>query len=97
MTQETRPVKAILCTRFGTADDLVLADIADPAAGPGEVVTAVKAVGLNFYDTLIVSGRYQKQPQVPFSPGGEFAGVVDSVGAGVAGFAPGDRVIGYVT
>jgi hypothetical protein len=61
MTQETRPVKAILCTRFGTAEDLVLADIADPAAGPGEVVTAVKAVGLNFYDTLIVSGRYQKQ------------------------------------
>ena len=97
MTQETRPVKAILCTRFGTADDLVFADIADPAAGPGEVVTAVKAVGLNFYDTLIVSGRYQKQPPVPFSPGGEFAGVVESVGAGVAGFAPGDRVIGYVT
>jgi NADPH2:quinone reductase len=94
MTQETRPVKAILCTRFGTADDLVLADIADPAAGPGEVVTAVKAVGLNFYDTLIV---YQKQPPVPFSPGGEFAGVVESVGADVAGFAPGDRVIGYVT
>jgi NADPH:quinone reductase len=90
-------VKAILCTRFRTADDLVLADIADPAAGPGEVVTTVKAVGLNFYDTLIVSGRYQKQPPVPFSPGGEFAGVVESVGAGVAGFAPSDRVIGYVT
>ena len=90
-------MKAILCTRPGTPDDLVLTDIPEPAAGPGEVVTTVKSVGLNFYDTLIVAGRYQKQPPYPFSPGGEFAGVVESVGAGVAGFAPGDRVIGYVT
>jgi NADPH:quinone reductase len=90
-------VKAILCTRPGTPDDLALTDIPEPAAGPGEVVTTVKSVGLNFYDTLIVAGRYQKQPPYPFSPGGEFAGVVESVGAGVSGFAPGDRVIGYVT
>ena len=90
-------MKAIVCTRAGTPDDLVLTDIPEPVAGPGEVVTTVKSVGLNFYDTLIVAGRYQKQPPYPFSPGGEFAGVVDSMGAGVAGFAPGDRVIGYVT
>jgi NADPH2:quinone reductase len=90
-------VKAILCTRFGTVDELVLADIDNPVAGPGEVVTAVKAVGLNFYDTLIVAGRYQKQPPFPFSPGGEFAGEVESVGPAVSGFAPGDRVIGYVS
>jgi NADPH2:quinone reductase len=96
-TTQTRPVKAILCTRFGSADDLVLADIDNPIAGPGEVVTAVKAVGLNFYDTLIIAGRYQKKPSLPFSPGGEFAGVVESVGAGVSGFEPGDRVIGYVS
>ena len=91
----TSPVKAILCTRFGTADDLVLADIADPVAGPGEVVAKVTAVGLNFFDTLIIAGKYQNKPPFPFSPGGEFAGVVESVGAGVTGFAPGDRVIGY--
>jgi NADPH2:quinone reductase len=91
------PVKAILCTRAGTPDDLVLTDIPDPVAGPGEAVVTVKSVGLNFYDTLIVAGRYQKQPPYPFSPGGEFAGVVESVGDGVSGFAPGDRVIGYVT
>ena len=90
-------MKAIVCTRAGTPDDLVLTDIPEPVAGPGEVVTTVKSVGLNFYDTLIVAGRYQKQPPYPFSPGGEFAGVVESVGAGVAGFTPGDRVIGYVT
>jgi NADPH:quinone reductase len=90
-------MKAVLCTRFGPLEDLVLTDIADPVAGPGQVVLRVRAVGLNFFDTLIVSGRYQKKPPLPFSPGGECTGVVDSVGTGVTGFAPGDRVIGYVT
>jgi NADPH2:quinone reductase len=88
-------VKAILCRRFGTPDDLVLADIPDPVAGPGEVVARVAAVGLNFFDTLIIAGKYQTKPPFPFSPGGEFAGVVESVGPGVAGFAPGDLVMGY--
>ncbi len=88
-------MKAILCQRFGTPDDLVLADIPDPAAGPGEVVAKVVAVGLNFFDTLIIAGKYQTKPPFPFSPGGEFAGVVESVGAGVTAFKPGDRVMGY--
>jgi NADPH2:quinone reductase len=88
-------VKAILCQRFGPPDDLVLADIADPAAGAGEVVAKVAAVGLNFFDTLIISGKYQTKPPFPFSPGGEFAGVVESTGPGVTGFKPGDRVMGY--
>ncbi len=90
-------MKAILCTRFGGPDDLELADVPDPTAAPGEVVAKVAAVGLNFYDTLIIAGRYQRKPPFPFSPGGEFAGVVESVGAGVTGLARGDRVIGYVT
>jgi NADPH:quinone reductase len=88
-------MKAILCHRFGTPDDLVLADISDPVAGPGEIVARVEAVGLNFFDTLIIAGKYQTKPAFPFSPGGEFAGVVESIGPGVAGFAPGDRVVGY--
>jgi NADPH2:quinone reductase len=88
-------VKAILCQRFGTPDDLVLADIPDPVAGPGEVVAKVAAVGLNFFDTLIIAGKYQTKPPFPFSPGGEFAGVVESVGPGVRAFTPGDRVMGY--
>ncbi|TMJ37387.1 MAG: NADPH:quinone oxidoreductase family protein, partial [Alphaproteobacteria bacterium] len=67
-------MKAILCQRFGTPDHLVLADIPDPLAGPGEVVAKVAAVGLNFFDTLIVAGKYQTKPPFPFSPGGEFAG-----------------------
>jgi NADPH2:quinone reductase len=91
------PVKAILCTRFGTPDDLILADIPEPVAGPGEVVAKVAAVGLNFFDTLIIAGKYQKKPPFPFSPCGEFTGVVESVAAGVTGFVPGDRVLGYCT
>jgi NADPH2:quinone reductase len=89
------PVKAVLCQHFGIADDLVIGDIADPVAGPGEVVAKVAAVGLNFFDTLIIAGKYQTKPPFPFSPGGEFAGVVESVGPGVTDFKPGDRVMGY--
>jgi NADPH2:quinone reductase len=88
-------VKAVLCHRFGPPDELVLADIPDPVAGAGEVVAKVAAVGLNFFDTLIIAGKYQTKPPFPFSPGGEFAGVVESVGPGVDEFAPGDRVMGY--
>ena len=89
------PVKAILCQRFGTPDDLVLADIADPVCGPDEVVARVMAAGLNFFDTLLVAGKYQTKPPFPFSPGGEFAGVIESVGEGVTDLKPGDRVLGY--
>src|SRR5947207_11605033 len=88
-------MKAILCTRFGGPDDLELKELPDPAAGPGEVVVAVKAVALNFFDTLLIAGKYQHKPPFPFSPGAEFAGVVESVGTAVADVAPGDRVIGY--
>ena len=51
-------MKAILCQRFGAPDDLVLADVPEPVAGPGEVVAKVAAVGLNFFDTLIIAGKY---------------------------------------
>jgi NADPH2:quinone reductase len=90
-------VKAILCTHLGGPDDLVLADLPDPVAGAGETVVTIKAVGLNFYDTLIIAGKYQTKPPLPFSPGGEFAGVIESVGEGVTDFTPGDRVLGYTT
>ena len=88
-------MKAVLCTRFGTVDDLELAEIAPPAAAAGEAVVAIKAVGLNFFDTLLVAGKYQVKPPFPFSPGAEFAGVVERVGEGVTAVRPGDRVFGY--
>lgn len=87
-------MKAVLCTRPGTPDDLVLGDVPDPIAGTGEAVVKIAAVGLNFFDTLIVAGKYQYRPEFPFSPGAEFAGTVESVGAGVTAVAPGTRVMG---
>jgi len=89
-------MKAILCTRFGTAADLELKDIPPPQAGPGEAVVRVKAAALNFFDTLIIAGKYQFKPPFPFSPAAEFAGIVESVGAGVGEVAPGDRVAGNI-
>jgi len=88
-------MKALLCTRPGKPEDLTVADLPDPEAGPGEAVVRVESVALNFFDLLIIAGKYQYKPAHPFSPGAEFAGVVESLGAGVTGFAPGDRVIGY--
>ncbi|MDB5600978.1 MAG: alcohol dehydrogenase zinc-binding protein [Xanthobacteraceae bacterium] len=88
-------MKAILCTRLGTARDLELADIPDPVAGPGEVVVRIAAAGLNFFDTLLIAGRYQFKPELPFSPAAEFAGTVESLGTGVAGLAIGDPVMGF--
>jgi NADPH2:quinone reductase len=89
-------MKAVLCTHFGSVDELEVGDAPEPAAGPGQAIIAVKAVGLNFFDILLVAGKYQVRPPFPFSPGAEFAGVVASVGSGVADFSAGDRVIGYL-
>jgi len=88
-------MKAVLCTHFGPPEALKLADIDAPRAGPGEALVRVKAVALNFFDTLLIVGKYQHKPPLPFSPGAEFAGQVESVGADAADIAPGDRVIGY--
>lgn len=87
-------MRALLCKEHGLPDKLELAtDVAEPTAGPGEVVIDVKAAGLNFPDVLIIQGKYQFQPDMPFSPGGECAGVILSVGDGVERYKPGDKVI----
>jgi NADPH2:quinone reductase len=88
-------MKAMLCTRFGGPDDLEFSDLPDPTPRPGEVVVAIKSAALNFFDTLIIAGKYQVKPPFPFSPASEFAGVIESVGTGVTGLKPGDRVLGY--
>src|SRR6185437_7672512 len=88
-------MKALLCTRYGTPDELVLANIADPEPGTGEVVVRIAAAALNFFDTLIIAGKYQTKPSMPFSPAAEFAGTVERLGEGVTGLKPGDRVLGY--
>ncbi|MEP7280823.1 MAG: NADPH:quinone oxidoreductase family protein [Rubrivivax sp.] len=63
-----------------------------PEPGPGQVRVAIEAASLNFPDLLIVEGKYQVKPPLPFVPGSEFAGRIDAVGAGVTGLAPGDAV-----
>jgi NADPH2:quinone reductase len=89
-------MKAVLCTRWGSPDDLEIAVLPEPRAERGQAVVTVAAAGLNFFDTLIIAGKYQHKPAFPFSPASEFAGVVDSVGADVVGLAPGDRVVGAI-
>jgi NADPH:quinone reductase len=89
-------MKAVLCSRFGTPEDLELAEIPAPQAGPGEALIRVKAAALNFFDTLIIAGKYQQKPPFPFSPAAEFAGIVESVGDGVTAVAPGDRVMTFM-
>ena len=86
-------MRAVLSKTTGGPDSLVLETLPDPVAGPGEVVIAVKAVGINFPDTLIIEDRYQFKPERPFAPGAEVAGVVQAVGERVARPAVGDRVI----
>lgn len=86
-------MKALLCTELGPASRLSVAEVEDPTPGTGEVLIAVEAAGLNFPDTLIIQGLYQVRPELPFSPGGEGAGVVAAVGDGVLHVSVGDRVI----
>ncbi len=85
-------MRALLCKEPGPAAKLVIEDVPDPEAGRGEVVIDVMAAGLNFPDLLIIEGKYQLKPPLPFSPGAEVAGVVSEIGEGVSGIKPGDRV-----
>jgi NADPH2:quinone reductase len=87
-------VKAVLCKEYGPPESLVVEDVASPVPGPGEVVLTMKAASLNFPDVLIIQNKYQFKPPLPFSPGSEVAGVVKTVGEGVSGIRPGDRVMG---
>ncbi|PLX38302.1 MAG: NADPH:quinone oxidoreductase [Hyphomicrobiales bacterium] len=89
-------MKAVLCRESGPPSSLVVEDIADPVAEPGQVIVRVEAAALNFFDTLLIVDRYQFRPERPFSPGAEMAGVVESVAEGVEELKPGDRVVGYL-
>jgi NADPH:quinone reductase len=90
-------MKAVLCKEYGLPGKLVVEDIPSPKPASGQVVVSVKACGVNFPDTLIIQGKYQFKPEMPFSPGGEVAGVVKEIGEGVKRVKPGDRVIAFNT
>jgi len=87
-------MKALFSTKPGPPESLELTEAPDPVAGEGEVVIAIKAAGVNFPDVLIIEDKYQFKPERPFAPGGEVAGVIESVGPGVTAFKVGQRVIG---
>jgi NADPH2:quinone reductase len=86
-------MKAVLARSFAPLDQLALEDVPAKSAGANQVVISVKAAGVNFLDGLIVQGKYQTKPPLPFSPGAEVAGVIKEVGAGVTGLAAGMRVL----
>ncbi len=86
-------MKALLSYETGGPETLKIGEKDKPEPGPGEVVVAVKACAINYPDVLMIVDQYQFKPERPFAPGGEVAGIVDSVGEGVEGFAEGDRVI----
>jgi NADPH2:quinone reductase len=85
-------MRAVVCNTFDGIAGLALGELADPVPGPGQVLVAVHAAALSFMDTLIVAGRYQMKPTLPFVPGSDAAGVVLAVGDGVRSVRAGDRV-----
>lgn len=87
-------MKAVLCKSFGPAENLVVEEVASPTPKPNEILLDVHAASVNFPDTLIIEGKYQFKPTLPFSPGGEAAGVVAAIGAKVSHLKVGDRVMG---
>lgn len=86
-------MKAVLSKEVGGPETLVLEDLPDPVAGPGQVLIDVKACGVNYPDVLIIEDKYQFKPTRPFAPGGEVSGVISAVGEGVSRFKVGDRVL----
>ena len=86
-------MRALLSHVIGGPQTLRLDEIADPVAGPGELLVRVRAAAINYPDVLIIEDKYQMRPPRPFAPGSEIAGEVEAVGEGVEGWSVGDRLI----
>jgi NADPH2:quinone reductase len=89
-------MKAVLCKAWGGPESLVIEDVPSPCPGADEVLVDVKAAGVNFPDVLMIQGKYQVKPPLPFTPGVELAGIVKAAGSGVAHVKPGDTVVANV-
>src|SRR3954465_5763313 len=85
-------MRAVICSSFDGIDALELGEFANPVQDRGQVLVEVHAAALSFMDTLMVAGRYQMKPALPFVPGTDAAGVVSAVGDGVGRLRIGDRV-----
>jgi D-arabinose 1-dehydrogenase-like Zn-dependent alcohol dehydrogenase len=88
-------MRAVLCHAFAPRSQLRLEETADPAVEPGQVLIGVEACGINFFDGLVVEGKYQTRPDRPFSPGSEVAGTVLAVADDVTAVRPGMRVLAF--
>ncbi len=88
-------MRAMLCHRHGGVEVLEPGQLPDPVPAADEVVIDVRACGLNFPDVLMIAGKYQVQPPLPFAPGAEVAGVITSCGSAVTALSPGQRVLAY--
>jgi len=88
-------MKAILCKQYGPPETLTVENLPSPVPEPRQVVIRVRAAGVNFPDTLIIQNRYQFKPPLPFSPGGEFAGEIASIGNSVSHLKVGQRVTAF--
>jgi len=86
-------MRAIVAEKLGSPEDLLIAEIPAPAPGPGEVSVDVKAAAVNFADLLVIEGKYQVRPPLPFVPGKEAAGIVTAVGEDVREIKIGERVM----
>ena len=90
-------MKALMCEAFGPIETLQVREVPSPVPGPKQLVIQVKSAGVNYPDALMVQGRYQVRPPLPFAPGAEIAGVVKAVGAEARQFSVGDRVMALVS
>lgn len=86
-------MRVVVCRELGSLDHVRVEERDAPRPGPDQVVVDVRAAGVNYVDGLMCEGRYQIKPPTPFVPGGEIAGEVAALGAGVTGVAVGDRVL----
>lgn len=85
--------QAVICRAFGPPGEMRLETVRMPAPGPGQVVVKLRAAGINFPDLLMVEGKYQLKPDLPFTPGMEAAGVVARTGPEADAVRAGDKVI----
>ena len=90
-------MRAVVCEAWGAPQSLRIGELPLPEPGPGQVRVRVHAAAVNFPDALMVAGKYQYRPELPFAPGLEFSGVVSAIGEGVDTLHPGDKVAGTAT
>jgi len=89
-------VRAVICRELGPPSFLTVAELPDPTPGPGQVVVAVEAAGVNFVDGLFVAGQYQIKPALPFTPGSEIAGRIVALDSDTTDLALGQRVMASI-